>query len=386
MILDLFLPKKEAPNDKYLLNPYFQLTSWLLYKMYDAESGERLKNLLIELKELLLSFDKVNKTHFNENFDNWSPYNIWMDIAISKYINPYIDTLKERIFLKRNHPNQFYSFYIDFYTFTRMVQEKELLFAPAFLDKISKIEYDKITKKVLDFDWFLKLGDPRDNGLGIDTALNYIADHKQREKGVLNDVLFEEPEIYPTYLISPKKFKVNDKIELNGVYIPDNPLKASKVFSNTSLEQFYKSSIYSIDIPKLKSPVNSVQGYIEYGLYDIYSEYYNNPVDPIDVFKYINKTEIATDWYFVKEIPPNTEGIPNNPLRLEDLRYPLKQGEKYISLDEIKQRDEYVYDNPNAMVENYGQVAYRYEKYYRDYLLKNGVNEDDLMPYQNVKK
>lgn len=88
---------------------------------------------------------------------------------------------------------------------------------------------------------------------------------------------------------------------------------------------------------------------------------------------------IDTDWYYVKEIPPNTEGIPNNPLRLEDLHYPLKASESYRSLIEIKRKDGYVYDNPNAMVENYAQVLNRYEKFYIDYLRKHGVSSQYIV-------
>ena len=79
-------------NFKYLLNPYYQLSCWVLYRTYDPQLGEKMLSLILALKELLLKFDVINKQRFKEDFDNWSPYNIWMDIVISQY--KYLNKIK----------------------------------------------------------------------------------------------------------------------------------------------------------------------------------------------------------------------------------------------------------------------------------------------------
>lgn len=384
MIFDFFKKKGNIQNEyKYLLNPYYQLACWTLYRTCDVEMGEKLKALLLELKTLLLKFDEINKQKFKEDFDNWSPYNIWMDIGVSKYLNGYIDRTKERIFLKRNHPEQFFSFHLVFFTFYRVVKERNLVFDPAFPNKQAVDDFDKLCNQILEIDRFFDTGSPAKAGDSLDIFLGSVSDKKERESKVDStrlDIL-HEPEIYPTYLVYPKVYKPDQKLEIVGVYIPDSPLKCLAIYTSGE-EEFFQTRINEDDIAKLEAPISQVRGQVEYGLYDPSSPYYDNPANPYDMYANDGDEWIDTDWYYVKEIPPNTEGIPNNPLRLEHLRYPLKNGEKYISLDEIKNSGAYVYQNPNAMVENYGQVTNRYEKYYRDYLLKNGVDPDLLIHYQ----
>ncbi|EPR81156.1 hypothetical protein L289_3981 [Acinetobacter gerneri DSM 14967 = CIP 107464 = MTCC 9824] len=344
--------------------------------------------LVIELKEKALEFDAINKQKHRENFDNWSFYNVWLDVVVSQFINRTIDSLQEKILIKKNHPEQYVEFSaVNVTDLSRIFTEKTVFNQgqepTAFPSKQAEEEFYRILDKIGQLDNMSNLGGYYHAGELLGNFFNYISDNKERERKINYDALdtLREPEIYPTYLVYPKPFHTEQKVEIQGAYITDNPLKTCAFYSS-SAEEFFQTKVSADDLPKLDHPIQRVKGEIEYGLYDPSSPYYDNPSNPYDMYADGSDEWIDTDWYFVKEIPPNTEGIPNNPLRLEDLRYPLKQGEKYISLDEIKQRDGYVYDNPNAMVENYGQVAYRYEKFYRDYLLKNGVNPDLLIHYQ----
>ena len=378
MILDL--------QHRYLINPYFQLSCYVMYRAYDIQQGEKMLKLTRELKELALKFDAMNKQTYRENYDHWSMYNVWLDIVVSQVINPSLDYLEKALFFKRNNPQHYVSFGTAFpktlsYYFSEKTVFNQGQKPTAFPYEQAEDDFYKIMKQIRQLSSLCNSGEYARAGDHLSDFFYFITDGKERERDLdWNGAhMLKEPEIYPTYLVYPKPYHSEQHVEKQGAYISDNPLKTFEFYPEGSKE-FHQTKVNKDDIKKLDYPVQQVSGFLEFGLYDINSEYYSNPDAPLE----LNDEEIwlDTNWYYVKEIPPNTEGIANNPLRLEDLRYPLKQGEKYISLDEIKQKDGYVHGNPNVMVENYGQVAYRYEKYYRDYLLKNAVDPDLLIHYQ----
>ena len=173
-----------------------------------------------------------------------------------------------------------------------------------------------------------------------------------------------------------KPFKTGEKVVFSGSYIPENPYKTFAFYNTHTDDEFFETKISKNNLDKLKSPITQVAGNIEYGLYDINTPYYKSSYEQED--DYSESIWLNGNWYYVQEIPPNTEGIPNNPLRLNDLRYPLKNGETYRTLEQIKLQYGFVYKNSHAMIEQYFQVVNRYEAYYRDYLLKHGVNPDLL--------
>ncbi|WP_228134745.1 hypothetical protein [Acinetobacter gerneri] len=357
-----------------------------MYRAYDIQQGEKMLKLTRELKELALKFDAMNKQTYRENYDHWSMYNVWLDIVVSQVINPTLDHLEKALFFKRNNPQHYVSFGTAFpktlsYYFSEKTVFNQGQKPTAFPYEQAEDDFYQIMNQIIDLDSLCDLGEYARAGDHLSDFFYFITDGKERERDLdWNGAhMLKEPEIYPTYLVYPKPYHSEQHVEKQGAYISDNPLKTFEFYPEGSKE-FRQTKVNKDDIKKLDYPVQQVSGFLEFGLYDINSEYYSNPDAPLE----LNDEEIwlDTNWYYVKEIPPNTEGIANNPLRLEDLRYPLKQGEKYISLDEIKQKDGYVHGNPNVMVENYGQVAYRYEKYYRDYLLKNAVDPDLLIHYQ----
>lgn len=372
-------------NYPYLLNPYQQLTCWLMYRLSEVETGERLRAALLDLKTLMLAFDKSNKEKHSFSLDNWSPYNIWMDIAVSEYVNGHIDITEERLFIKRQHPEQHIIYKVDFFGFYRLTKER-LAFEQAFPNQEAYEAFDIACREIQIFNTSLNVGAHTHGGDSINVFQTYIDDHKIREESEIFDtdperMFLSEPDIYPTYLVYPKAFQVDDKVEITGVYLPDSPLKNIAAYSIDAPE-FFETRINEEDTPKLGQPIKRVYGHIEYGLYDPSSPYYDDPNNPYDIYSGRDIEWIETDWYYVIEIPPNTEGIPNNPLRLEHLRYPLKADQDYISLAQLKQRDGYVYENPDAMVEQYYQVVNRYEKFYRDYLLSHDVDPSRLLPYR----
>lgn len=369
---------------RYLINPYLQLSAWMLYRIYDPQMGEKMLTKLLGLKEFLIKLDSINKQRFKENFDNWTPYNVWVDIIISQHINKYIDKLKENISLKKQYPQEFFSYYLDFYTVYRMIYEKTVFsVGEAFPDELSKQTYESLCDSILKFDSFLRFGDPNSGGMRIEYAFYYITDHLERERNFFEQIMLDEPDVYPTYLVYPKAYKLEQKVEQYGVYLPDSPLKALKLYDSRS-EKFDYSFMHVLDKEKLTTTIRQIRGFIEYGLYEEANLYYNNPLIPYNEASvlYYGDELIETNWYYVQEIPPNTEGIPNNPLRLNDLRYPLKAGETYKTLEQIKKQYGSVYQNQHAMVEQYFQVVNRYEKYYRDYLLNHGVNSDLLLGFK----
>lgn len=378
MILDL--------QHRYLLNPYFQLSCYVMYRAYDIQQGEKMLKLTRELKGLALKFDAMNKQTYRKNYDHWSMYNVWLNIVVSQVINPTLDHLEKALFFKRNNPQHYVSFGTAFpktlsYYFSEKTVFNQGQKPTAFPYEQAEDDFYQIMNQIIDLDSLCDLGEYARAGDHLSDFFYFITDGKERERDLdWNGAhMLKEPEIYPTYLVYPKPYHSEQRVEKQGTYISDNPLKKFEFYPEGTKE-FRQTKVNKDDIKKLDYPVQQVSGFLEFGLYDINSEYYNNPNAPLE----LNDEEIwlDTNWYYVKEIPPNTEGIANNPLRLEDLRYPLKPGEKYISLDEIKQRDGYVHGNPNVMVENYGQVSHRYEKFYREYLLKNGVDPDLLIHYQ----
>ena len=378
MILDL--------QHRYLINPYFQLSCYVMYRAYDIQQGEKMLKLTRELKELALKFDAMNKQTYRENYDNWSMYNVWLDIVVSQVINPSLDYLEKALFFKRNNPQHYVSFGTAFpktlsYYFSEKTVFNQGQKPTAFPYEQAEDDFYKIMKQIRQLSSLCNSGQYARAGDHLSDFFYFITDGRERERDLdWNGAhMLKEPEVYPTYLVYPKSYHPEQPVEIQGAYISDNPLKTFEFYQENA-EEFFQTKVNKDDIKKLDYPVQQVSGFLEFGLYDLNSEYYNNPNAPLELDD--EEIWLDTNWYYVKEIPPNTEGIPNNPLRLEDLRYPLKQGEKYISLNEIKQRDGYVYDNPNVMVENYGQVSHRYEKFYRDYLLKNGVDPDLLIHYQ----
>ena len=351
----------------------------MLYRTYDPQLGEKMLSLILALKELLLKFDVINKQRFKEDFDNWSPYNIWMDIVISQYINNYIDKLREGISLKKQFPKEFFSYYINYYGVYRLIKEKNLVFDKAFPNKDAEIAFEKLSSEIKKLDELLMLGVGSTVGNELGVLIKYINDGKSREKidsSYQRNFMLEEHEIYPTYMMLKKPFKTGEKVVFSGSYIPENPYKTFAFYNTHTDDEFFETKISKNNLDKLKSPITQVAGDIEYGLYDINTPYYKSSYEQED--DYSESIWLNGNWYYVQEIPPNTEGIPNNPLRLNDLRYPLKNGETYRTLEQIKLQYGFVYKNSHAMIEQYFQVVNRYEAYYRDYLLKHGVNPDLL--------
>ncbi|MBE9589318.1 hypothetical protein [Moraxella sp. K1630] len=374
--------KMYGNQPQFLLNPYQQITCWSVCRCFDWQIGEQMLNLLLQLKEVALRMDGINKQRLGVSFDNWNPYNVWMDIVVSTYLNRYIDQLREGVSLKKQFPNEFFSFWLDFYTLTRLMDEYRMVFTigEAFPTKQDAHDFGKISREIAKLDSFLKGGE---QGKSIGHGLSNVIDGKERERDVKEYATsihyLQEPDIYPTYLVYPKAFKYEQEIKQSGLYLPDSPLKSIKVF-DVRASEFNGTHIEYLDDPATTKLIRRAEGPIEYGLYDWYSEFYRDPFgdDSIADPGIGGVDWIETDWYYVKEIPPNTEGIPNNPLRLEHLRYPLAEGQKYITLEELKQRDGYAYQNPNAMVNEYFQVVHRYEKFYSNYLMTHGVDGDSL--------
>ncbi|MBE9591693.1 MULTISPECIES: hypothetical protein [Moraxella] len=374
--------KMYGNQPQFLLNPYQQITCWSVCRCFDWQIGEQMLNLLLQLKEVALRMDGINKQRLRVSFDNWNPYNVWMDIVVSTYLNRYIDQLREGVSLKKQFPNEFFSFWLDFYTLTRLMDEYRMVFTigEAFPTKQDAHDFGKISREIAKLDSFLKGGE---QGKSIGHGLSNVIDGKERERDVKEYATsihyLQEPDIYPTYLVYPKAFKYEQEIKQSGLYLPDSPLKSIKVF-DVRASEFNGTHIEYLDDPATTKLIRRAEGPIEYGLYDWYSEFYRDPFgdDSIADPGIGGVDWIETDWYYVKEIPPNTEGIPNNPLRLEHLRYPLAEGQKYITLEELKQRDGYAYQNPNAMVNEYFQVVHRYEKFYSNYLMTHGVDGDSL--------
>lgn len=183
-------------------------------------------------------------------------------------------------------------------------------------------------------------------------------------------------------MVYPKAYKTGDEVEHQGVYITNSPYKSIALYTN-QYEHFIEASVDS-ELSILDQSITRVNGNLEYGLYDPDSPYNIDPNKTNEEHEGIGSTWLESEFYYVKEIPPNTEGIPNNPLRLEHLRYPLKEKEHFPTLAELQAKSGFVYQHPHYKVETYNQVVNRYEKFYRNYLLEHGVDEALLKDYTEL--
>lgn len=313
-----------------LLNPYRQLEAWYLYYLYSLEYGERCLSALQAVHDKMIEYDRLNKKHYAFTLQKRALYKFWMDIPITQFIDPYLSNLKEKVLFKRKYPNQpvnFISGLSD--TFMRFKDESQHFFdeaQPQGIDPDAVGEINDLLEKANTLDNRIKQLRSDRGGDPVLSVVRDLFDHKVRDywdvfvakdaNNSLTQSCLIEPEVYPNYLIHwAETYPTGRPITHTGVWMPEHNYMPMFYYDEPLDE------LLEIDYPQEKIILCPK----EYGL---------KPT-----FNY--KTETSTSqgnmrsptiWTFIEEIPPNTEGIPNNPLRLEHLRIPQPQQDSLITL------------------------------------------------------
>ena len=143
-----------------------------------------------------------------------------------------------------------------------------------------------------------------------------------------------EPEIYPNYLIHwSETYPTSSHITHTGVWMPEYNYMPICYYDEPEEE------LLEIDYTQEKI----ILGPREYGLTPTFNSETETRASQ-------GNMRSPTIWTFIEEIPPNTEGIPNNPLRLEHLRIPLTHNSALTK--------NYKY------YETYQEVVERYKNFY----------------------
>lgn len=181
MIFNLFKKNRTQQEFRYLQNPYFQLNCWLQYRAQDPLVGEEVLKLVIELKELCLKFDAMNKQRFKESFNTWHPYNVWVDVIVSEYLNRDIERLKERISIRKKKQNEYASFRLSINVIGRIIGEKSA-FEHAFPSEQLENQFYALLNRIRIYDEFFMLPNHASGGGELRVFSSYLKDEREIEK------------------------------------------------------------------------------------------------------------------------------------------------------------------------------------------------------------
>ncbi|OCG08722.1 hypothetical protein A9G13_01285 [Gilliamella sp. wkB178] len=333
-------------NVELLLNPYRQLEAWYLYHLYSLEYGERCLSALQAVYDKVIEYDKLNKKRYSRWSSEKTLYYFWQDFAIDRFIGPKLLELKEKVTIKRKYSRQSVNFSIGIAGFMR-VKSDSLFFddalpqgieadAPGEINDLLETDY-RLDSRIYDL-----LSD-RGGNPALSVVMD-LFDHKVRDYDDVfvakdaNDPFVQgcliEPAVYPNYLIHwSETFPTGSSITQTGVWMPEHNYMPMCYYDKPGGE------LLEISYPQEKI----ILGPKEYGLIPPFNSETETQTSQGTI-------DSPTIWTFVEEIPPNTEGIPNNPLRLEYLRIPLEPNSTLA--------------NNDKHYETYQQVVERYEKFY----------------------
>ena len=331
-----------------LLNPYRQLEAWYLYYLYSLEYGKLCLSALQAVYDKMVQYDELNKKHYSPTLQEKAPYNFWMDIPITQFIDPYLSKLKEKVLFKRKYPNQpvnFISGLSD--TFMRFKDERQHFFdeaQPQDINPNAVGEINDLLEKANILDSRIKSLRSDRGGDPTLSVVRDLFDNKVRDYWDVfvtedaNDPFVQrcliEPEIYPNYLIHwSETYPTGSHITHTGVWMPEYNYMPMCYYDEPEEE------LLEIDYTQEKI----ILGPREYGLTPTFNSETETRASQ-------GNMRSPTIWTFIEEIPPNTEGIPNNPLRLEHLRIPLTHNSALTK--------NYKY------YETYQEVVERYKNFY----------------------
>ncbi|OCG00780.1 hypothetical protein [Gilliamella sp. wkB112] len=337
-----------SKNIELLLNPYRQLEAWYLYHLYSLEYGERCLSALQAIYDKVMEYDKLNKKRYSRWSSEKTLYYFWQDFAIDRFIGPKLSELKEKVTIKRKYPLQAVNFSIGIADFMR-VKSDSLFFddaLPQGIDANAPGEINDLLKKDSGLDGRIQELISDRGGCPILSVVRNLFDNKVRDywdvfvaKDASNPFVqgcLTEPAVYPNYLIHwSETFPTGNPITQTGVWMPEHNYMPMYYYDKPDGE------FLEISYPQEKI----ILGPKEYGL--------------TPTFNYQTETSTSqgnmrspTIWTFIEEIPPNTEGIPNNPLRLEHLRIPLEPDSTLT--------------NNDKHYETYQEVVERYKNFYHN--------------------
>ncbi len=318
-----------SKNIELLLNPYRQIEAWYLYHLYSLEYGEQCLAALQAVQDKMMEYDQINKKKYPPTVDEKNPYNFWIDIPITQFIDQMLSNLKEKIIYKRKHPRVAVSFISGLSdTFMRFKEERQHFFdaaQPEEIDPNAQGEINELLYKANNYDERLKRLRSFNGGHPILSILRDLNDNKVRDyldvfaATETNDPQVQkcllEPEVYPNYLMhQDETYPTDAPITYTGVWMPEH----------NYMPMFYYDTPDEELLETYHTQEKIILGPKEYGL--------------IPPFNYETETRVSkgciyspTKWTLIEEIPPGTKGIPDNPLRLEDLRIPLHLKNQSVS-------------------------------------------------------